>query len=82
MEAKSPGNMDSTVAVQDLELHEMDVETAFLHGTSNKDIHMEVHAGFEDQSRPNLVCKLLKALYGLKQAPCLWHAKTRCVLNR
>ncbi len=63
--------MFATVAEQDLELHQMDVMTAFLHGDLDKDIYMEVRA----EPRPNLVCKLFKALYGLKQAPRLWHAK-------
>ncbi len=54
--------MLATVAVQDLELHQMDVVTAFLHGNLDKDIYMEVPAGFKDPSRPNLVCKLLKTL--------------------
>ncbi len=67
--------MLATVAIQDLELHQMDVVTAFLHGDLDKNIYMEVPGGFKDPSRPNLVCKLLKALYGLKQAPRLWHAK-------
>lgn len=31
--------------------------------------------GYEDRSRPNLVCKLDKALYGLKQAPRAWYAR-------
>ena len=67
--------MLATVAVNDLELHQMDVVTAFLHGDIDKDIYMEVPGGFKDPSRPDLVCKLRKALYGLKQAPRLWHAK-------
>ena len=31
--------------------------------------------GYEDKSRPNLVCKLDKPLYGLKQAPRAWYAR-------
>ncbi len=41
----------------------------------DKDIYMEVPAGFKDPSRSDILCKLRKALYGLKQAPRLWHAK-------
>lgn len=67
--------MLATVAVHDLELHQMDVVTAFLHGELDTDIYMEIPAGFRTPSRQSLVCKLLKALYGLKQAPRLWHAK-------
>ena len=68
-------SMLAIVAVNDLELHQMDVVTAFLHGDIDKDIYMSVPAGFRDPDRPELVCKLQKALYGLKQAPRLWHAK-------
>ncbi len=68
--------MLATVAIQDLELHQMDVVTAFLHGDLDKNILiLEVPDGFKDPSHPNLVCKLLKALYGVKQAPRLWHAQ-------
>ncbi len=47
--------MLATVAVQELELHQMNVVTAFQHGNLDKEIFMEVPAGFEDPSRPNLV---------------------------
>ncbi len=59
--------MLATVAIQDLELHKMDLVTAFLHGDLDKNMYMEVPDGFKDHSHPNLVCKLLKALYGFKQ---------------
>lgn len=65
----------ATVAVQDLELHQMYVVTAFLHGELDKDIFMQVPDGLRSDSTEGLVCRLKKALYGLKQAPRLWHAK-------
>ncbi len=74
--------MLATVAVKYLELHQMDVVTAFLHGDIDKDIYMEVPAGLKDPSRSDLVCKLRKALYGLKQALRLWHAKIECISHR
>ncbi len=73
--------MLAKVAILDLELHQMDVVTSFLHGDLDKNIYMEVPDGFKDPSRPNQVCKWLKALYGLKQAPRLWHAKIDSFLN-
>lgn len=72
--------MLAIVAVQDLELHQMDVVTAFLHWDVDKHIYMSVPQGFRNTQQPNVVCKLRKALYGLKQAPRLWHAKINTFL--
>ena len=63
------------VAHFDLELHQMDVVTAFLNGDLDEDIYMEQPEGCIDESKNDFVCKLLKALYGLKQAHRQWHAK-------
>ena len=63
------------VAHMDLELHQMDVVTAFLNGDIEEDIYMEQPEGCRDPSKPDYVCKLRKALYGLKQAPRRWNAK-------
>ncbi|CDF39897.1 unnamed protein product [Chondrus crispus] len=63
------------VAHYDLELHQMDVVTAFLNGDLDEDIYMEQPEGCVDKSKSDHVCKLLKALYGLKQAHRQWHTK-------
>ena len=65
------------VAHLNLELHQMDVVTAFLNGDLDEDIYMEQPDGCIDNSKPksDFVCKLLKAVYGLKQAHRQWHAK-------
>ncbi|CDF39892.1 unnamed protein product [Chondrus crispus] len=63
------------VAHYDLELHQMDVVTAFLNGDLDEDIYMEQPEGCIDKSKSDHVCKLLKALYDLKQAHRQWHAK-------
>ncbi|GJX87193.1 retrovirus-related pol polyprotein from transposon TNT 1-94 [Tanacetum coccineum] len=48
---------------------QMDVKTAFLHGTLKEDVHVCQPEGFIDVDHPSHVYKLKNALYGLKQAP-------------
>nr|GEY49343.1 endopeptidase, NLPC/P60 domain, LRAT-like domain protein [Tanacetum cinerariifolium] len=48
---------------------QMDVKTAFLHGSLKEDVYVFQPKGFIDADHPSHVYKLKKALYGLKQAP-------------
>nr|GEY68701.1 retrovirus-related Pol polyprotein from transposon TNT 1-94 [Tanacetum cinerariifolium] len=52
---------------------QMDVKTAFLHGTLKEDVYVCQHEGFIDTDHPSHVYKLKKALYGLKQEPRAWY---------
>jgi hypothetical protein len=56
-----------------LEIHQMDVKTAFLNGHIEHDIYMSQPDGFVDQEHPEYVCKLKKSLYGLKQSARCWN---------
>ena len=52
----------------DLELHQIDVNTAFLNGELDKEIYMEQLVGFVIQDQEHKVCRLLKSISGLKQS--------------
>ncbi len=56
-----------------LEVHQLDIKTAFLHGILDCDLYMEQPEGYVDPEYPDYVCKLYKGLYGLKQAAKLWN---------
>ncbi|MCI4389198.1 hypothetical protein PGIGA_G00095200, partial [Pangasianodon gigas] len=63
-------------AQENLILHQMDVETAYLHAPIDCEIYMEQPEGYEQKSETGekLVCKLEKSLYGLKQSGRNWNA--------
>ena len=62
-------------AVEDLEIHQMDVVTAFLIPDLEEEIYMVQPEGFD--GKEGLVCKLQKGLYGLKQSARNWNARLR-----
>jgi hypothetical protein len=71
---KSIRTIVAIAALFQLELHQMDVKTAFLNGTLKETVYMECPEGVPN---PNgYVCKLKNTLYGLKQSPREWN---RCL---
>ncbi len=60
-------------ALEDMEIHQMDVKTAFFNGELKGEIYMEQPQGFVHQGGEHLMCKLHKSLYGLKQSPRAWN---------
>lgn len=63
------------VAVHNLELEQMDVKMAFLHGQLEERIYMNQLEGFEVKGKEEMVCLLKKSLYGLKQSPRQWYKR-------
>lgn len=54
-------------------LRQLNVQNAFLHGILQEEVYMYQPLGYENKTKPNLVCKLDKALYRLKQMPRVWY---------
>ncbi|GJW21342.1 retrovirus-related pol polyprotein from transposon TNT 1-94, partial [Tanacetum coccineum] len=63
------------VAHYDVELHQMDVKTAFLNGDLHEDVYMTQPEGF-------MVCKLKRSIYPLKQASRQWYLKFYEVMSK
>ena len=68
------------VAHFDLELHQMDVKTAFLNGDIDETIYMVQPENFVLGDSKKMVCKLKKSIYGLKQASRQWYHKFHQVI--
>jgi hypothetical protein len=60
----------AVVAVQDLELHQLDIVGAYLEGPIDEELYMRVPDGV---NAPGKVCRLRRGLYGLKQAGRNWN---------
>ncbi len=63
----------STAVQNEMKVHHLDVETAFLNGKLAEEIYLEIPEGFEDFDRKKKVFKLNKSIYGLKQASRVWN---------
>lgn len=67
-------------AKYDLEIHQMDAVSAFLHGDLDEEIYMAQPEMFSDGT--SKVCRLHKSLYGLKQASRVWYTKLDGALKK
>uniref|UniRef100_A0A8D8QIS8 Copia protein n=1 Tax=Cacopsylla melanoneura TaxID=428564 RepID=A0A8D8QIS8_9HEMI len=53
-----------------MHIHQMDVKTAFLNGTLEREVYMNLPEEMYDE---RYVCKLNKSIYGLKESPRQWN---------
>ncbi|XP_021855375.2 uncharacterized mitochondrial protein AtMg00810-like [Spinacia oleracea] len=63
----------SLPASRNWDLFQLDINTAFLHGSLDEEVYKKVTEGLS--APPGHVCKLNKSLYGLKQASRQWFAR-------
>ena len=63
----------SISASKNMEVHHMDVSSAFLNGDLSETIYMKQPECFVVSGKEELVCKLNKSIYGLKQSPRCWN---------
>jgi Reverse transcriptase (RNA-dependent DNA polymerase) len=68
-------------AREDLEVHQLDIKTAFLNGDLEEEVYVTQLPGFHNGD-DGLVYRLNKALYGLKQAPRAWHKTLSASLRK
>ena len=61
----------------DMLIHQMDVETAFLNGKLDEETYMQQPDGYVKPGEEHLVCKLEMSLYGLKQSSRCWNKASR-----
>lgn len=67
----------------DLDVCQLNIKTAFLNGTIDEEIFMEIPEGVRvtKETRERKVCKLKRALYGLRISPKRWNKKFTEVAN-
>jgi Reverse transcriptase (RNA-dependent DNA polymerase) len=67
-------------AENDLEVHQMDVKSAYLNGRLHEEIYMEPPPGFDIPT--GMVFRLIKAVYRTKQGGRVWYDDIRSRLSQ
>jgi hypothetical protein len=65
----------SLVAVEYLDLEQLDVNISFLHGDLEEETYMQQPQGYEVKGNDNLVCRLKNILHDLNKSPRKWYLK-------
>ena len=63
----------------DLSSRQYDVQNAFTNSELDKEVYIELPAGFR---KPGYNARLLRALYGLRRSPLLWYKDLSATLIR
>ena len=69
-------------SLQDWEIHQWDVKSAFPNALIREEIYVKQPTGFEEPGSKQLVCRLNKALYGLKQSAREWEHTLKAMLSK
>nr|GEZ11598.1 retrovirus-related Pol polyprotein from transposon TNT 1-94 [Tanacetum cinerariifolium] len=73
MVIRNKSRLVAYVAHKSFTVFQMDVKTAFLHGSLKEDVYVCQPEGFINVDHPSHIYKIKKDLYGLKQAPRAWY---------
>jgi hypothetical protein len=60
-------------ALEDWDIKALNVKTAYLYGSLDKEIYMDQPEGYIKKGQERKVCCLLNSLYGLKQSALQWN---------
>lgn len=66
---------------RNLLLKHYDIKTAYLYANLEEELYMRQPAGFEENGKEQLVCRLRRSIYGLKQSARCWNQRIHTVLQ-